>query len=260
MTNLIIAGGLGLIQGITEFLPISSTGHLILFSKYLSLPANDFWSSFKILIQLGSVVAVLLYYRQDLWRLGRYWWKLLLAFLPTAISGFIFYPLIKNFFLHSELVVVWSLLLGGIVLWLLESFLPSPKNSNQIKEEVTEPKWWQALLIGVCQSLALIPGVSRSAASIAGGLALGLPRRTIVKFSFSLAIPTILSATLYDIYQTPQIFSTGQTEVLVVGFVVSGVVSWLAIHYLLKYLQTNDFKIFAWYRIILSLLWLFFLL
>ncbi|MCK5082931.1 MAG: undecaprenyl-diphosphate phosphatase, partial [Candidatus Omnitrophica bacterium] len=187
---------LGIVEGITEFLPISSTGHLILTSRLLNIPQSDFLSSFQIAIQLGAILAVVLLYARSLileWEILK---RVMAAFIPTAVIGLTFYKVIKQYLMGSELVVAWALLIGGVILIIFESFYKEKETSLG---EISALSYKQAILIGVFQSFAMVPGVSRSAATIIGGLSLGLKRKTIVEFSFLLAVPTMVAATGLDI-------------------------------------------------------------
>ncbi len=241
---------LGIVEGITEFLPISSTGHLILTVRVLDLSQSDFMKSFEIAIQLGAILSVaVLYWRSlliDLKSLSR----VFIAFIPTALLGAFFYKCIKNYLLNSEMIVLIALFIGGIVLILFELFHREKAESNM---EVTDISYKQAFIIGTCQALAIVPGVSRSLATILGGLALGLRRKTIVQFSFLLAIPTMLSATAYDLMKSAAHFTLAQFNYLAIGFIVSFIVALMSIRFLLSYIEKHNFLIFGVYRIIVSL-------
>ncbi len=257
--NLIDAIILGIVEGVTEFLPVSSTGHLILASKLLHLPATEFLKSFEITIQFGAILAVVVLY-----------WKLLLvnlevmkrvltAFLPTAVLGFILYKVIKKFLLGNSSVVLWSLFLGGIILIVFERW-----NSQNVSRERSRPfptiddiskmSYQKAFWIGVIQSLAMIPGVSRSAATIVGGMILGLERKAIVEFSFLLAVPTMLAATALDLLKNADSFSSDQFGFLCLGFIVSFAVAMASIRWLLSFIKNHNFIPFGIYRIAVVLL------
>lgn len=250
---------LGIIEGITEFLPISSTGHLILGSRLLGIASSDFVKSFEIIIQLGAILAVVVLYRKSLIKI-EVLKKLAVAFIPTGIIGLVLYKLVKQYLLGNEAVVLWSLLLGGIVLIVFELWY---KKHSRVSSAITENEaniagisYKQACIVGVCQSVAVIPGVSRSAATIVGGLALGLSRKTIVEFSFLLAVPTMLAASGLDIIKNPNVFASGNVAPLVVGFVVSFIVAGLSIKFLLNFIKKYDFIPFGVYRILAAMvLW-----
>ena len=242
---------MGIVEGITEFLPISSTGHLILTSRLLAIPQTEFLKSFEITIQLGAILSVVVLY----WRLLATDLKALkrvaVAFVPTGVIGLIFYHVVKSFLLGNSSVVIWSLFFGGIFIIIFELFYRQKNDSVSDISSITYP---QALLIGVFQSIAIIPGVSRAAATIIGGLFLGLKRKAIVEFSFILAVPTMLAATGLDLLKNSSSFSSGQFGYLAVGFLVSFIVAILSIKFLLVFIKNHNFIPFGAYRIILALL------
>ncbi len=240
---------LGVIVGISEFLPISSTGHLILANELLGIAAIDFSKSFDIIIQLGAILAVVvLYYKRftDPWTLK----KLLVAFIPTGIIGFGFYAIVKTFFLGNLQVVLWSLLIGGLLMLVFEYFY---QDNLTEADQIEKISFKQAFIIGVFQAVAIIPGVSRSAATIIGGMIVGLRRKTIVEFSFLLAVPTMLAATGLDLWKNASSFSTGQFQNLAIGFVTSFAVALISIKLLIAYVRNHTFTPFAIYRIALAL-------
>ncbi len=239
----------GVIEGLTEFLPVSSTGHLILAAELLALPHSEFLKSFEIVIQLGAILAVLVLY----WR--RFFEKAILlrlgvAFLPTGIAGLLFYPLVKRL-LGNPTVVILSMLLGGIALVLFERLHTERAG---VREEVTSLTFRQAAFIGCAQAVSLVPGVSRSAASIVGGLAAGARRAAVVEFSFLLAVPTILAATLLDLTRNVAMWNSGEEALLVAGFVSAFVCALLAILLLRRFIRRHTFTPFGWYRIIVALI------
>ncbi len=243
---------LGIVEGFSEFLPISSTGHLILAGKLLGLAESDFVKSFDIAIQLGAILSVVVLYWRDLLVRFETIKKVSVAFLPTGAIGFILYKIIKNVLLGSTVVVLWSLFVGGIILILFELWHSEKSDATDNLADIT---YRQAFLIGVFQSLAVIPGVSRSAATIVGGLILGMKRKLIVEFSFLLAVPTMLSATIYDLYKNGAVFSASQLNDLAIGFVTSFIVALASIKFLLRFVQNHTFILFGVYRIALVLLW-----
>lgn len=245
---------LGIIEGLTEFLPISSTGHLMLGAYLLKLGNSNFLNSFQIIIQLGAIASVVFLY----WRRLILDWKLLtkvaFAFLPTAIIGFGLYKIIKTYFLVNNWLVVGALFLGGIIIILFEILLDKkPFREEQITSKFDELSYRQSFIIGLCQSLAIIPGVSRSGATIIGGLALKISRVLIVEFSFLLAVPTMVAATGYDFLKNYQTFSTDNLYLLVIGFLTSFLVAILAIKGFLSYVQKNNFIVFGVYRLLIAL-------
>lgn len=268
---------LGIVQGLTEFLPISSTAHLILSSSFLKLELSDFLKSFIVIIQLGSILAVIiLYWKKVFSNFSLYFKKVLSAFIPTAIIGLIFYQFVKDYLQESLEVISLALFLGGVLMMSFERNFKEKEQARKKEEEVlarageTLPiekkegiesiSYKQAIIIGVFQALAIVPGVSRSAATILGGLALGISRVVIVEFSFLLAVPTILAASSLDLYKSALSFSGCEIALLSVGFIVSFIVAWLSIKFLLSYIKKNSFSVFAWYRVILAFilfLWLY---
>ena len=245
---------LGIVEGITEFLPISSTGHLILTSKILAIPESEFLKSFEIAIQLGAIAAVIVLYRKAFTDTGTLK-KLFVAFLPTAALGFLFYKIIKSYLLGSETVVLWALLLGGIAIIACE-LLFFRKNPNA-PEGTTTISYPQAFLVGLFQAVAIVPGVSRSAATILGGLFMNIERKTIVEFSFLLAVPTILAATGFDLLKNSSSFSSSDLVALAFGFITAFAVALFAINFLLRFIKTNTFILFGVYRIVLAFIFWF---
>src|SRR3989338_6797984 len=214
---------LGIIEGFTEFLPISSTGHLILVSKLLGLDSDDFLKSFQIIIQLGAILAVIVIYFKRIISDYELIKRAVIAFIPTAIAGFFMYRTIKSL-LGSDEVVLITLLLGGLFIIIFEKFIYKFK----IRTEFT---YKDAFLIGIFQILALVPGVSRAAATIIGGMFLGMHRRDITEFSFILAIPTMLAASGYDLYKNYELFTAADLNLLLIGFITSFVVAIFAIKF-----------------------------
>ena len=244
----------GIVEGITEFLPVSSTGHLMLTARYLGVAQTEFVKSFEIAIQSGAILAVAVLYWNTLIKGANIYKKLLAAFLPTAVIGALLYKVIKRFLLNSTSVVLWALFLGGIALIIFEYFHREKENAAGALSEISYP---QALLIGLFQSLAIIPGVSRAAATIVGGLILGIKRKTIVEFSFLLAIPTMGAAMALDLAKSARAFSSNQFFLLAIGFVVSFVVALAAIRFLLTFIKRHTFIPFGIYRILAAIVfWL----
>lgn len=247
---------LGIVEGITEFLPISSTGHLILASTLLGIPHTEFQKSFDIIIQLGAIGAVVAVYWRSLLRLETLK-KIAVAFIPTAVIGLALYRVVKTYLLGNEVVVLWALLLGGVLLIAFEYWHTEKEEAGGSIESMS---YKQALSIGLFQSIAIVPGVSRSAATILGGLIAGLKRRTIVEFSFLLAVPTMLAATGLDIVKTSATFTMSEVGMLAVGFVTAFVVALLSIRFLLRYIRTHTFVAFGIYRILAALAFYFFII
>lgn len=244
---------IGIVQGITEFLPISSTGHMILTAELLKIKSSAFLTSFEIIIQLGSILAVVFLYWKKLFSGIEIWKKIIVAFLPSVIFGFIFYPFIKKM-LEGNTTVLWSLFLGGIILIIFELY---HKEKAGDVDEIEKISYGQAVKIGLFQCIAMIPGISRSAATIVGGLTQGLKRQTIVEFSFLLAIPTMSAATGYDLLKNASAFTFDQFGLLIIGFIVAFFVAILSIKFLLALVKKYTFVGFGVYRIVVALLfWL----
>ncbi len=241
---------LGIVEGVTEFLPISSTGHLILAQRLLGISSSVFTKSFDIVIQLGAILAVLSVYGGRLWRDRELCKRVVVAFVPTAILGLVFYSAVKHL-LGSPMVVLWAMGIGGLFLILFEKRYVEPVG---VSTDLSVMPYRTAALLGVAQSVAMIPGVSRSAATIVGGLWLGLSRRAIVEFSFLLALPTLAAASALDISKNASAFSGSEWGSLAVGFVVSWLVAWASIALLLRFIRTHDFTGFGMYRVIVALI------
>ncbi len=242
----------GIVEGITEFLPISSTGHLILTAKLLGRSQTEFLKSFEIAIQLGAILSVFVVYGGSLLRQREVWKRIVAAFIPTAVIGFSLYKVVKGLFFESHTLVLQSLFWGGLFLIVFDTFHNDERSRIDTIEDIP---YRIALMIGVFQSLALIPGVSRAAATIIGGLVFGIKRKTIVEFSFLLAIPTMLSATGLDILKNTASFSFEHFIYMGIGFAASFVVALFAIRFLLKFIQEHNFVLFGIYRMLLSIAW-----
>ena len=246
---------LSLVEGITEFLPISSTGHLILASKLLGISQTEFVKSFEIIIQFGAILAVVVLYFKTLIQKIEIIKRILTAFLPTAVLGFIFYSFIKHFLIGNLFVVVISLFFGGILMLVFEEVFRKKKGINTI-ENLSYKK---SFLMGIIQSVSMIPGVSRAAATIYGGLGVGLDRKSAVEFSFLLAVPTMLAATVLDLLKVGFTFSGGEYSILAIGFIGAFVSATMTVKYLINYVKNHSFRIFAVYRILLAVVfWILF--
>jgi undecaprenyl-diphosphatase len=245
---------LGIIEGVSEFLPISSTGHLILASYLLHLKQTDFQKSFEIAIQLGAILSVVVLYWRTLLVNFEILKRVITAFIPTALLGFIFYKIIKKVLLGSNTVVLCSLLIGGIFLVLFELW---HREKESASEELSNISYSKSFMIGLCQAVAMIPGVSRSAATIIGGLSLGIKRKTIVEFSFLLSVPTMVAATGLDLMKSGVHFSMEEFYLLLMGFVSSFITALLSIKWLIHFIKNHTFISFGIYRILISLLFWF---
>lgn len=248
--NLLQTIVMSLVEGITEFLPISSTGHLILTAQSLGLAQTDFLKTFEISIQLGAILSVVVLYWRQLLVDFRVLARVAAAFIPTAVLGLAFYKIIKNYLLTSSVIVLWSLLLGGLALIVFELV---HKEKDDAIEDLGSIPFGTSLLIGLFQAVAMVPGVSRSAATIVGGLALGLKRKTIVEFSFLLAVPTMAAATGLDLMKNAGSFSASQMVFLSIGFVLSFISALAAVKFLLQFIKNHTFISFGVYRVALSI-------
>ncbi|MEA3364777.1 MAG: undecaprenyl-diphosphate phosphatase [Candidatus Hydrogenedentes bacterium] len=249
---------LAVVEGVTEFLPISSTGHLILLKDFVRFEQReDFVAAFMVIIQLPAILAVVVYFWSRLWPLGKppeerdkvlmLWTKIGVAFLPAAVLGFLLDDFIEAR-LFDLVVVALALLIGGVVLLLLE------RGGREARfEHVGDASYGCALAVGFFQCLAMIPGTSRSAATIIGGMALGASRAAAAEFSFFLAIPTMLGATTLKLLKGGAAFTGGQWGLLAVGSVVSFAVAYAVAAFLMNYVRRHDFKLFGYYRIALAL-------
>ncbi|GHS88003.1 undecaprenyl-diphosphatase [Campylobacterota bacterium] len=242
---------LGIVEGLTEFLPISSTGHLILTSKILGIEQGETHKSFEIIIQLGSICAVIFVYFKKLISDFNLLAKLGAAFIPTGIVGFLFYKHIKELF--APQTVAYALIIGGVILIAIELFY---KREKEYVIEIEKVSFKQAVLIGCAQCLSMIPGTSRSAATIVGGLLCGLDRKTAATFSFLLAVPTMIIATLYDLYKNYQAFDAGDITNLLVGFFTAFFIAIMVIKIFLRFISKFNFTPFGFYRIAIGTIFL----
>lgn len=241
---------LGIVEGVTEFLPISSTGHLILASSLLQIPSSDFLKTFEISIQLGAILAVVVLYWRSFLNI-EILKRIAVAFIPTGIIGLAFYKVAKTYLLGNEAVVLWALALGGLALIVFELFHTEEAGATEGAQHIT---YGQAVLVGLFQAVAIVPGVSRSAATILGGLLIGIKRVTIVEFSFLLAVPTMGAATGLDLLKSADSFSSDEFVPLATGFVVSFLVALAAIQFLLRFVRSRSFIAFGIYRIVVAIL------
>ena len=247
---------LGVIEGLTEFLPVSSTGHLILASEILGFkgPAE---STFKIVVQLGAILAVLVVYFQRFWKAGlgvlqsrpddiAFARNILLAVVPAMVIGVFAYDAIKAM-LESPTIVAVSLVLGGVAILVIERIAPAARIMS-----IESLSWKNALLIGLIQCLAMIPGVSRSGATIMGALMMGVERKTAAEFTFFLAAPTMVAATAYDLYQSWDLLNFEDFTAIAIGFIVAFLTALMVVKSLVAIVGRYGFAPFAWYRIVLG--------
>lgn len=255
--NLIHVFILSIIEGLTEFLPISSTGHLILASKLLGITETNFVKTFEIVIQLGAIFSVVVLYTNKFLSI-KLIKKLIVAFIPTGIVGLTLYPVIKGYLLGSSSITLNALFWGGVALILIEWILRKRKADDSTEIDYNKISYKQAFLIGCFQCLSVIPGMSRAAATIIGGLSSGLDRSTATEFSFLLAVPTMVAATALDIYKSRDVIAQGGYLTLFAGTVLSFIFAMFAIKFLIAYVKKHDFTWFGVYRIILAILfWIF---
>jgi len=259
----------GIVEGLTEFIPVSSTGHLIIADHFLkfreAIGSPDKAELFEIVIQLGAILAVGFLYRRDLWRAlnasdfrsgpGRLRTHLFIAFLPVAIVGFLFHSTITKY-LFSPLTVSISLIIGGIIIVYVESFISVHRQKTEIKTMTMK----DALIVGFSQILSLIPGVSRSGATIIGGMSGGMTRSAATEFSFLLSFPVMIAATVYDLYKHRDILNSDLYSSIGIGFVVSFITALVVVRWLIKYVRSHSFTGFGIYRIVFGsmvlILWL----
>jgi len=247
MTELLNALILGVVEGITEFLPISSTGHLILAAELLGA-TDERWKVFNIVIQTGAMLAVVWEYRARFFRVDVALYRnLIVAFIPAAALGLAFSKYIKSYLFHAVPVAL-AFIVGGVIILLVErrSFTPRVEDAHAMT-------WLDALKVGVAQCFALIPGTSRSGATIIGGMLFGLSRKAATEFSFFLAVPTLVAAGGYDLLKNRALLSANDAPIFGVGMLVAFVSAFVVIRWLIRYVATHDFKPFAWYRIVFGL-------
>ena len=245
---------LGIVEGLSEFLPISSTGHLILASAMMKLKQSEAHKVFEVTIQLGAMLAVVQIYRKQLISRIELLKKVCFAFLPTGVLGYLLYKLVKSFF--QPALVSYMLIAGGIAFIFIEWWM---RNRPATTSSLDEISYRQAFSIGVIQSLSMVPGVSRSGATIMGGLLVGMNRKDAAEFSFLLALPTMLAATCFDIYKNYAVFNLGDWQNILVGFITSFIFAIIGIKALLKFITSHTFIPFGIYRIAVGVLFLLFL-
>jgi undecaprenyl-diphosphatase len=244
VTDLITAFILGVVEGFTEFLPISSTGHLILAADLLGA-TDERWTVFNLVIQTGAMLAVVWEYRARFFRVDRrLYLNLIVAFIPAAVLGLAFGKLIKTHLFHAVPVAL-AFIVGAFVIFWVEGRPRTPRI-----ESTDQMSWRDALKVGFAQCFALIPGTSRSGATIIGGMLFGLSRKAATEFSFFLAVPTLVAAGAYDLLKHRSLFSTQDLAPLALGLVVSFISAFVVIRWLVRFVATHDFRPFAWYRIV----------
>jgi len=252
---------LGIVEGFSEFLPISSTAHLILTSALLKLEQTEFLKTFEVVIQLGAILSVVVVYWRSLLIRKDVMLRIIVAFIPTAIIGFLLERIIRNVLFENIPTILWSLFIGGLILIAFEKLhqsslselRPTSKPSPKDVADMSTMSYKQAFLVGLCQALAVVPGVSRSGATIVGGMLFGISRKAIVDFSFVLAVPTMLAATVLSMVKHSDEMSFDQSGLLAIGFVTSFIVALISIKWLLGYVKKHTFVAFGVYRIVIAL-------
>jgi undecaprenyl-diphosphatase len=245
---------IAIVEGLTEFLPVSSTGHMILTSSLLGVENNSFLKTFEISIQLGAILAIVIMYAKRFLRNFEIYKKLIIAFIPTAIIGFLAYGFIKEYLFNSIIVSV-TLILGGIILILVDKRLVTQVSKYKELEDVSLK---HAFYIGLIQCISMIPGVSRAGATIVGGVFNGFNKKQAIEFSFLLAVPTMFAATGYDLLKTPIEFNNNEVTLLIIGLITAFIVAWIAVKAFLAFIEKFGFAYFGWYRILIGLLFLAF--
>ena len=258
MSDILRAVILGIIEGVTEFLPVSSTGHLLLAERFFNLGEDNFWKSFAILIQLGAILSIVVIYFARLWSIAlgmftnaddrRFVIGVLIAFLPAVVVGLIAGKYIK-LLLFNPWVVCFSLIVGGAILLWVDQLDHDPHEHDATRFPLLTYLW-----IGIAQCLAMIPGVSRSGASIVAAMLLGADKRAAAEFSFFLAIPTMIGAFAYDFYKNRAEMTTDNLGIVAIGFVVSFITAIIVVKSFLGYVTRHGFVLFAWWRVIVGTL------
>ncbi len=252
---------MGIVEGATEFLPISSTGHLIITGDILGFLNKEKRDVFEIIIQLGAILAVVWQYRQKFMHVTTHLnepksqqlvMNLFIAFLPLAILGLAFHQEIKALLFNPKSVAI-ALIIGGFVILWIEKKLP-----KVTIHAVDDMDWQLALKVGFAQAIALIPGASRAASTIIGGMVFGLSRTTATEFSFFLAVPVMFAATVYDLYKSRNLLASDDLLIFLIGFVTAFIAALIVIKVLIRYVANHNFAIFAWYRIVFGALVLFY--
>lgn len=243
---------LGIIEGITEFLPVSSTGHLAILAEWLGVQNDNFLSSFNIAIQLGAILAAVALYAKRIFTNTKLWSRLAIAFIPTVLAGVTLYKFIKPL-IDNAWVAVCAIFLGGIIMIIVEKYLQKYQPA-QVVDSDEVPTLKQSFYIGLYQVIAFIPGVSRSAATIIGGMIHGVSRYASVEFSFLLAIPTMIAATGYDLFKSGAVFSLDNWVTLLIGGTIAFITAFFVMKWLLKYVQKYSLIPFGVYRIVFAII------
>lgn len=255
MENLISAAFLGVLEGLTEFIPVSSTGHLLLAAHFLGFESAG--KTFEVVIQLGAVLAILTVYFARLWRVAttihtdpasqRFVISVLLAFFPAVVIGVLAHDFIKTVLFETPMLIAVMLIIGGVILLFVDRMAPTPQHHDAM-----QIPFRKALAIGFIQCLAMVPGVSRSGSTIVGALMLGVDKRAAAEFSFFLSMPTMLGAFTFDIYKNRDVLDFSALSEIAVGFVLAFITGLIVVRWVLDYVSRNGFALFGWWRIIVG--------
>ena len=246
---------LSIVEGITEFLPVSSTGHMILASSLMKIHDDAFVKTFEIAIQIGAILAIVtLYYKRFVQGITIYI-KLFIAFIPTAIVGFLAYKTIKTY-LFNPLGVSLALIIGGVILILIDKWVVAHESRYVELEDIS---YKNAFFIGLVQCVSMIPGVSRAAATIIGGVGNGFNKKQATEFSFLLAVPTMCAATGYDLFKTDATFASHEIILLAIGLVGAFLSAWLAVKVFIRFIEKHGFKVFGYYRIVIGIVFILYM-
>lgn len=247
---------LSIVEGLTEFLPVSSTGHMILASYLMKIHDDAFVKTFQIAIQIGAILAIVMLYYQRFIQGITIYVKLFIAFIPTAIVGFLAYKTIKTY-LFNPLGVSLALVIGGVILILIDKWVVTRESRYVALEDIS---YKNAFFIGLAQCVSMIPGVSRAAATIIGGVGNGLNKKQATEFSFLLAVPTMCAATGYDLLKTDATFSSHEFMLLAIGLIGAFISAWLAVKIFIRFVENHGFKAFGYYRIVIGIIFMVYML
>ncbi len=245
---------LGLVEGLTEFLPISSTFHLIYVSKLLGLQSTEFLKAFQVFIQAGAILPVVIYFGKDFFGSRTILKKVFIAFLPTAVVGLLFYKVVKQVFFSSDLLMIGVFLVVGFLL-IVKDKPNKSEHSSSLALTIESMSYRSALMIGLIQSLAIVPGVSRSGAVILGMLWMKYSRVESTKFAFLLAVPTLLAAAALDAFKSREVFLMSDPQNLInlsVGFISAFLTALVVTKWFLEFVRTRDMRVFGWYRVVIG--------
>jgi undecaprenyl-diphosphatase len=248
---------LGLVEGLTEFIPVSSTGHLLLTELAMGISEDPFWKTFTVVIQLGAILAVVVLYFSRLWNVfitlptkpesRRFALTVIVGCIPAFLAGFLLIDFIKGFLFESVEIICWSLVIGGVVLLVIDRLAPKPD-----PEDAMNLPLWKAVVIGLFQVLSIVPGVSRSGSTIVGSMLIKIDKRAAAEFSFFLAIPIMVGAFVLDIWESKDALTPDNLGIIAVGFVASFIFGWIVIKVMLDFVSKRGFAPFGWWRILVG--------